>query len=56
MKKNSFIVFPEKEGHSGSCPEKLCVPPQEDLMRHFIAMIQGGDADMMRVCAGPALL
>ena len=42
--KNSFIVFPEKGGHSGSCPEKLCVPPW-DLMRHFIAMIQGGDAD-----------
>ena len=52
--KNSFIVFPEKGGHSGSCPEELCVPSWEDLMRHFIAMIQGWwcwhDEGVCRAC------
>ena len=52
--KNSFIVFPEKGEHSGFCPEKLCVPSREDLMRHFIAMIQGWgcwhDEGVCRAC------
>ena len=39
----------------GSCPRKLCVPTREDLVRSFIAIVQGGVADKIRVCARTAL-
>ena len=41
VEKNSFIVLPGKGGNSGLMPSKLCVPTQGDLVRNFIAMVQG---------------
>ena len=44
VEKNSFIALLDKGRHSGlagSCPEKLCVPTWEDLVRSFIAVVQG---------------
>ena len=41
VEKNSFIVLPGKGGHSRLLPQKLCVPMREDLVRSFIAMVQG---------------
>ena len=56
VEKNSFIVLPGKGGHSGLMPSKLCVPTQGSLARSFMAKVQGGFADKIRVCAGPAPL
>ena len=39
VEKNSFIALPDKGGHSGLVPSKLCVPTQESLMRSFIAIV-----------------
>ena len=41
VEKKSFIALPGKGGTAGLCPEKLFVPTQEDLVRSFIAMVQG---------------
>ena len=41
VEKNSFIALPGKGGHRGLMPSKLCVPIWEDLVRSFIAKIQG---------------
>ena len=41
VEKNSFIALPGKGGHSGVMPSKLCVPTGEDLVRSFIAIVQG---------------
>ena len=38
---NSFIALPGKGGHSELMDSKLCVPTQGDLVRSFIAMVQG---------------
>ena len=40
VEKNSFIALPGKGGHS-SYLSKLCVPTWEDLVRSFIAVVQG---------------
>ena len=39
--KNSFIALPRKGRHSGLVPLKAVCPNPEDLMRSFIAMVQG---------------
>ena len=39
--KNSFIALPGKGGHRGLMTLKNCVPTQEDLVRSFIALVQG---------------
>ena len=42
VEKNSFIALPGKGGHGWAlCPQKLCVPILEDLVRSFIAVVQG---------------
>ena len=41
VEKNSFTALPSKGGHSGLMTQKLCVPTQEDLVRSFIAVVQG---------------
>lgn len=38
--KNSFIALQSKEGHNSSCPQTLCVPAWEDVVRRFIAMFK----------------
>ena len=37
---NSFIALPGKGGETGSALKK-CVPTEEDLVRTFIATVQG---------------
>ena len=41
VEKNTLIALPGKGGHSRLMPSKLCVPTWEDLVRSFIAMVQG---------------
>ena len=41
MEKNNFIALPGKGGQRGSRLKKLCVPTWEDLMKGFIAIVQG---------------
>ena len=49
VEKDRFITLPGKGGPwvrgagGGSHLEKLCVPVPEDLMKGFIAMVQGWD-------------
>ena len=47
VEKKSFIALPRKVGYRGSFPQNLCVSTQEDLMRHFRAMVQGWGAFLM---------
>ena len=41
VEKNGFIAFPGKGRHRGLASQKLCVLTWEDLVRSFIAMVQG---------------
>ena len=41
VEKDSFIALPGKGGHSGLLPSKTMCPNQEDVMRCFIAIVQG---------------
>ena len=42
VEKNSYIALPGKGGHTvSSSLEEVCVPTLEDLMRSFIATVQG---------------
>ena len=41
VEKNSFIALPGKGGYGGLMTQKLCVPTQRDLVRSFIAVVQG---------------
>ena len=41
VEKNSFIAWLGKGGQSGLVPQKLCVSTQRDLVRSFIAVVQG---------------
>ena len=41
VEKNSFIALPGKGGHSRLRPQKLCALTWEDLVKSFIAMVQG---------------
>lgn len=57
VEKNSFVASPGKKGTLGSCPEKLYVPIQEDLVRSFIEMVQGLELLIkIKMCARLALL
>ena len=47
IEKKSFIALPRKVGYRGSFPQNLCVSTQEDLMRHFRALVQGWGAFLM---------
>ena len=51
-----IIALPGKEGHSSLLlPKTLCPNPVESG-EEFYGKVQGGVADKIRVCAGPALL
>ena len=39
--KNSFIALPGKGGHSGLTPLKTVCPTWENLVRSFIAVVEG---------------
>ena len=41
VEKNSFIALPGKGGHSGLLPSKTVCPHPGDLVRSFIAIVQG---------------
>ena len=41
QKRTPLSLCQAKEDTVGSCPRKLCVPTQEDLMKSFIALVQG---------------
>ena len=41
QKRIALLLCQAKGNTAGSCPEKLCVPTWEDLMRSFIAIVQG---------------
>ena len=41
VEKNNFIALPGRGGHSRLVLQKLCVPTRADLLRSFIAMVQG---------------
>ena len=41
VEKKSFIALPGKGGHSGLMPLKTVCPIPGDLVRNFIAMVQG---------------
>ena len=56
VEKNSFVASPGKKGTLGSCPEKLYVPIQEDLVRSFIVTVQGLELIKIKTCARAALL
>ena len=49
VEKNSFIALPGKGGHSKLMPTKPVCPTQEDLVRRFMATVQGGTDDKIRV-------
>ena len=57
VEKKALMLCQAKGATASSCPPKLCVPTQEDMVRSFIARVQvEGVADKIRGCAGPAFL
>ena len=54
VEKNSSVALPGKGGHSRLMPSKTVFQPRGDLVRSFIAKVQGGVADknqgVCRVC------
>ena len=41
VEKNNFIALLGKGRHIGLMPQKLCVPTWKDLVKSFVAMVQG---------------
>ena len=56
VEKNSFIASPGRGDIAGSCPEKLCVPTREDVVRSFQQRLRAGLLVRIRMRAGPASL
>ena len=56
VEKNSSIVFPDKEGHSGLLLLKTkCPNPGEFGEEFYGERLKAGAADKIKVYAGPAL-
>ena len=57
VEKNRFIALPGKGGHSGLLLSKNMCPDPGGFGEEFYSnSSEGGIADEIRVCAGPALL
>ena len=50
VEKNRFIALPGKGNTADSCPQNLCVPTQEDLMRSFLLGFPGGSDGKDSAC------